>query len=142
VIGISGQTAWIRTFDKSDPLPQPPGEGGGFNEVQGRDLKTSTITTWLYRSGTNLFLAKASGGSILVYGYDSVGIKLWAVSGPGNAEQITDPATGEGLAYESAFPAAPDGWWLSTAGGIYLWTPRTGAVLIADVDATPAGACA
>jgi hypothetical protein len=38
--------------------------------------------------------------------------------------------------------AAPDGWWLRTVGGIYLWTPRTGAVLIADIDATPAGACA
>src|SRR5438309_10641206 len=33
-----------------DTLPQPPGEGGVYNEVQGRHLRTSTVTTWLSRS--------------------------------------------------------------------------------------------
>ena len=142
VMAVSGQTAWIGTFNKSDPLPQPPGEGGGYNEVQGRDLKTSTVTTWLYRSGTNLGVIQASGAPILVSGYDSSGSYLWAVGAPGKADPIADPGNDADFAYASAFPAPPDGWWLGTLGGIYLWTPRTGAVLIADVDATPAGACA
>jgi virginiamycin B lyase len=142
VMAVSGQTAWIGTFNQSDPLPQPPGEGGGYNEVQGRDLKTGAITTWLYRSGTNLGVVQAAGAPILMSGYDASGRYLWAVGTPGKADVITDPATDVEFAYAAAFPAQPDGWWLSTAGGIYLWTPRTGAVLIADVDATPAGACA
>ncbi len=142
VMAVSGQTAWIGTFNQSDPLPQPPGEGGGYNEVQGRDLKTGAITTWLYRSGTNLGAVQAAGAPILMSGYDASGRYLWAVGTPGKADVITDPATEVEFAYAAAFPDQPDGWWLSTAGGIYLWTPRTGAVLIADVDATPAGACA
>src|SRR6266851_4598679 len=142
VMAVSGQTAWIGTFNQTDTLPQPPGEGGGYNEVQGRDLKTGAITTWLYRSGTNLGAVQAAGAPILVSGYDASGRYLWAVGTPGKADVITDPATEVEFAYAAAFPDQPDGWWLSTAGGIYLWTPRTGAVLIADVDATPAGACA
>ena len=126
VMAVSGQTAWIGTFNKSDPLPQPPGEGGGYNEVQGRDLKTSTVTTWLYRSGTNLGVIQASGAPILVSGYDSRGSYLWAVGAPGKADPIADPGNDADFAYASAFPAPPDGWWLGTLGGIYLWTPRTG----------------
>jgi hypothetical protein len=142
VMAVSGKTAWIGTFNSSDPLPQPPGEGGGYNELQGRDLNTSTITTWLYRSGSSLYFANAASSSILVSGYDSYGTYLWVVGAPGKADLITDPATGDPLAHGSAFPAAADGWWLGTPSGLYLWTARTGAVLIADVDATPAGACA
>jgi hypothetical protein len=142
VMAVSGKTAWIGTFNSSDPLPQPPGEGGGYNELQGRDLITSTITTWLYRSGSSLYFANAATSSILVSGYDSYGTYLWVVGAPGKADLITDPATGDPLAHGSAFPAAADGWWLGTPSGLYLWTARTGAVLIADVDATPAGACA
>jgi hypothetical protein len=61
---------------------------------------------------------------------------------PGKADQVTDPGNDVEFAGADAFPAPPDGWWLRTVGGIYLWTPRTGAILIAEVDATPAGACA
>ncbi len=142
VMAVSGQTAWIGTFNSSDPLPQPPGEGGGYNELQGRDLNTSTVTTWLYRSGSSLYFANAASSSILVSGYDSYGTYFWVVGAPGKPDLITDPATGDPLAHGSTFPAAADGWWLGTPSGLYLWTARTGAVLIADVDATPAGACA
>jgi streptogramin lyase len=142
VVAVSGQTAWISATNASDPLPQPPGQGPGFNELQSRDLKTSATTTWLYRSGTSLFLVNAAGGSPLVSGGDVSAGYLWAVTSPGNATLVTDPVTGVTMPWPSAFPAGPDGWWLSTAGAIYLWTARTGAVLVAEVDARPAGPCA
>jgi streptogramin lyase len=142
VMAVSGQTAWIGATDTSDPLPQPPGEGGGYNELQSRDLKTSTITTWIRRSGTNLGFVNAAGGSILVAGYDIAGSHLWAVRTPGNAEEITDPATGDPFANSSGSVAGPDGWWLAGFDGLYLWTARTGAVLVSEVTAPPAGACA
>jgi streptogramin lyase len=142
VVTVSAQTAWISATNTSDPLPQPPGQGPGFNELQSRDLKTSAITTWLYRSGTSLRLVAAAGDSLLVSGNDVSGGYLWAVTSPGNAAQITDPVTGDTMPWPSAFPAGPDAWWLGTAGAIYLWTLRTGAVLVAEVDARPAGSCA
>lgn len=142
VVAVSGQTAWITATNPSDPLPQPPVQGPGFNELQGRDLKTSATTTWLYRSGTSLYLVHAAGGSLLVSGYDGSGEYLWAVTSPGSAAQITDPVSGGAVPYTSALPAGPDGWWLGSGGAIYLWTARTGAVLVAEVDAGLAGACA
>jgi len=142
VVAVSGQSAWIQATNTKDPLPQPPGQGPGFNELQSRDLKTWAITTWLYRSGTSLYLVDAAGGSLLVSGNDASAGYVWAVTSPGNAVQITDPVTGESMPYPSAFPAGPDGWWLGAEGAVYLWTARTGAVLVAEVDARPAGACA
>ena len=142
VVAVSGQSAWIQATDTSDPLPQPPGQGPGFNELQSRDLKTSATTTWLYRSGTSLYLVNAAGGSLLVSGYDASAGYLWAVTSPGSAAPISDPVSGESLPFPSAFPAGPDGWWLGAGGAVYLWTARTGAVLVAEVDARPAGACA
>jgi virginiamycin B lyase len=142
VVAVSGQSAWIQATNTSDPLPQPPGQGPGFNELQSRDLKTSATTTWLYRSGTSLYLVNAAGGSLLVSGYDASAGYIWAVTSPGSAAPITDPVSGESLPFPSAFPAGPDGWWLGAGGAVYLWTARTGAVLVAEVDARPAGACA
>ncbi len=142
VMAVSGQTAWIRATNAGDPLPLPAGQGPSYDEIQGRDLKTSATTTWLYRSGTDLYLVHAAGDSLLVSGGDSSGGYLWAVTSPGNAALITDPVTGGTFPYAGAFPAGPDSWWLGTAGAIYLWTARTGAVLVAEVDARPAGSCA
>src|SRR6266567_1792250 len=134
VMTVSGQTAWIGATNTSDPLPQPPGIGGGYNELQGIDLNTSKITTWFYRSGTNLGVVAAAGGSLLVSGFDIAGSYLWAVGTPGKSDLITDPATGDPFSYASATAAGPDSWWLGAAGGIYLWAGRTGAVLLADAD--------
>src|SRR2546425_483453 len=142
VVAVSGQSAWIQATDSSDPLPQPPGHGPGFNELQSPHLQTSATTTWLYRSGTSLYLVNAAGGSLLVSGYDASAGYLWAVTSPGSAAPISDPVSGESLPFPSAFPAGPDGWWLGAGGAVYLWTARTGAVLVAEVDARPAGACA
>jgi hypothetical protein len=42
----------------------------------------------------------------------------------------------------SGLVADANGWWLGSLDGIYLWTPRIGAVLVSESLAAPAGACA
>jgi hypothetical protein len=139
---VSGQVAWIEARDSTDPRPEPPGIGGANNEVQSRDLNNGTTTTWFYRSGAGLRVVGAAGGSIMVSGYDWAGSYLWAVNGPGQAVLITTPESGEPLPITSGLVPDANGWWLGSLDGVYLWTARTGAILVSEVTSTPAGTCA
>jgi streptogramin lyase len=138
---VSGQMAWIGGRDATDPLPQPPGIGGAFNEVQSRDLKTSATTTWIYRPGSSMYVITGTEGSVVVTGYDANGSYVWFANAPGQAEAITGPE----LANPLAFPVSridTIGLWLGTLDGLFLWTHRTGPILVADTVAAPAGTCA
>jgi hypothetical protein len=139
---VSGQVAWIATRNETDTLPGPPGIGGNSNEVQSRDLTTSQKTTWLYRPGSNLYMTAATNGSIVVSGYDITGNFLLVVSAPGKAVPITVPETGEPIPSSGGPVADPNGWWFGSLDGVYLWTPHTGAILVSEVTAAPAGTCA
>jgi len=119
----------------------PPGMGGSNNEIKGRDLSTSVTTTWIYRLGSNLYVMGTGSGSIIVGGYGIAGSYLWAVTGPEQAQAITVPETGD-VPSASGLVADGKGWWLGSLDGIYRWTPRTGAVLVSESLAAPAGACA
>ena len=138
---LSGQTAWIADRNNADTLPGPPGIGGSNNEIKARDLNTSVTTTWVYRPGSNLFVMGTGSGSIIVGGYGSAGPYLWAVTGPEQAQAITVPETSDVVPSTSGLVADGNGWWLGSPDGIYLWTPRTGAVLVSESLAAPAGAC-
>jgi len=37
--------------------------------------------------------------------------------------------------------ADSNGWWLGSLDGVYLWTSRTGAILVSESLAAPAGTC-
>ncbi len=139
---ISGQVVWIEARDKTDPLPEPPGIGGANNEIQSRDLNSGATTTWFYRSGSSVRVVGAANGSILVSGYDIAGTYLWALDGPGQAALITTPETGDSLPFSSGLVADVNGWWFGSLDGIYLWTQRTGAILVSETLAGPAGTCA
>lgn len=139
---VSGQVAWVEARDATDPLPEPPGIGGANNEVQSRDLKTGITTTWFYRSGSGVRVAGAANGTIIVGGYDGAGTYLWALSAPGQAVMITVPGSADAVPTTTGLVADAYGWWLGSLDGIYLWTPRTGAILVSDSLATPAGTCA
>ncbi|HEV2032957.1 MAG TPA: hypothetical protein VGU71_01965 [Candidatus Dormibacteraeota bacterium] len=139
---VSGQVAWIATRNETDTLPEPPGIGGSSNEVQSRDLNTSQKTTWLYRPGSNLYVTAANNGSIVVSGYDKAGNFLLVVSTPGKSVPIHVPETGDPIPSSGGPIADANGWWFGSLDGMYLWTPRTGAILVSEVTATPAGACA
>lgn len=138
---VSGHTAWIEARNDTDPLPQPPGIGGSNNEVQSRDLSTSQTTSWFYRAGSDLHVVGVANGSIVVSGRDSNSSYLWVVSSPGQAEAITVPGTGDVLPVTSGLIADANGWWLGSLDGVYLWTPHTGAILVSESPAAPAGAC-
>jgi len=42
----------------------------------------------------------------------------------------------------SGFIADPQGTWVGSSDGVYLWTARTGGILVSEQAATPAGSCA
>ena len=134
--------AWIATHNNADTLPGPPGIGGSNNEIQGRDLNTSMTTTWMYRPGSNLYVAGAADGSIVVSGYDTTSSYLWALSAPGQAQPVTIPGASDAVPSASGLVADANGWWVGSLDGIYLWTARHGAVLVSESLAAPAGACA
>jgi hypothetical protein len=139
---VSGPTAWIAARNSADTLPGPPGIGGSNNEIQGRDLNTLQTTTWLYRPGSNMYLGGATGGSIIVSGADVTSSFLLALTGPEQAVPINVPETGDPLPISGGPIADANGWWLGSLDGIYLWTARTGAVLVSQSLDVPAGACA
>jgi len=139
---VSGQVAWIEARDTTDPLPEPPGIGGANNEIRGRDLKTGVTTRWFYRSGSGVRVQAAADGTIIVGGYDSAGTYLWALRAPGQAVPITVPGSGDAVPWMGGLVADSNGWWLGSLDGIYLWTERTGAILVSESLAAPAGTCA
>jgi hypothetical protein len=139
---VVGQVAWLETRDNTDPLPEPPGIGGANNEIRSRDLKTGVTTRWFYRSGSGVRVAGAANATILVGGYDNAGTYLWALTSPGQAVPITVPRSEDAVPYTSGLVADANGWWLGSLDGIYLWTARTGAILVSESLASPAGTCA
>jgi hypothetical protein len=139
---LSGQTAWIADRNNADTLPGPPGMGGSNNEIRGRDLNTALTTIWMYRPGSDMYMAGAAKGSIVISGRDVVSSYLWVLTAPGQAQAVTVPETSDVVPSTSGLVADGNGWWLGSLDGIYLWTPRTGAVLVSESLAAPAGACA
>jgi len=132
---ISGGVAWIADRNTFDTLPQPPGIGAAYNEISSRDLSTSKTTAWVYRPGSSLYVVAAADGSIVVQAYDQGPGALLVASGPGQAQAVTVPLS-------SGLVADANGWWMGSLDGVYLWTPRTGAVLVSELTAAPAGPCA
>jgi streptogramin lyase len=139
---ISGQVAWTAWRNPADTMPEPPGIGGGSNEVQSRDLTTSQKTVWLYRPGSSLYVVAGAKGSIVVSVWDGVSYFLTVVTAPGQAFPITLPESAEPLSPGGSAAGDAYGWWFGTIDGLYLWTPHTGAFLVSESTAAPAGTCA
>ena len=139
---VSGNVAWIGARNDADPLPPPPSMGVSYNEIQRRDLSTSQTTTWFYSPGSNLYAVTAANGSILVSGSNGSATNLWAVTGPGQAVPITVPGSVDAVPNTNGLVYDANGWWIGSLDGVYLWTQRTGAVLVSESLGAPAGACA
>jgi streptogramin lyase len=139
---VSGHVAWTLTRNESDPTPDPGGMGPSHNEVQRRDLSTSQTTTWLYRSGSDLYVVGTNNISIVVSGRERGSDTLLLVSNPGDAVPIYVPETSDPLPLSQGLIADDNGWWFGSLDGIYFWTAHTGAVLVSTSLAAPAGACA
>ena len=141
---VSGRTAWTATRNAADTLPDPGGMGPSHNQVQSLDLIASQKTTWLYRPGSDMYVMAVTNGSIVVSGRDRASNFVLVVTAPGQAIPVTVPDTGEAITSSSGNGAVADanGWWFGTLDGLFLWTPHTGAILVSDSTASPAGPCA
>jgi len=84
----------------------------------------------------------ATKGSILVSVRDSMSNYYMVVSASGQAVRINVPETEEPIPLSSGVVDDANGWWFGSLDGIYLWTPHTGAILVSELTAAPAGACA
>jgi len=139
---VEGSDAWLETRNPTDILPPPPTMGEAHNQVVKRDLATGSTTTWLYRPGSQLAVAAVVNGSPVVSRYTGSTVELLMVTSPDQAQRIDLPFTTDRYPSVSGFVSDPQGLWLGTADGVYLWSARTGGALITNEVATPAGTCA
>ena len=142
VYAVSGSVAWTAVWNSADKLPQPPGMGGGRNEIDRRDLVTGARTTWLYAPGTNAFVVAVVGDTPVISTWDGVTTKFVLASSPGEAVPMAFPFNMDQYPTYSGFIADPQGIWVGSSDGVYLWTARTGGILVSEQAGTPAGTCA
>jgi streptogramin lyase len=142
VDAVSGSAAWIGEWNAGDKLPQPPGMGGGHNQLVKRDLATGATTPWFFGPGSNVGIAAVVNGSPVVSVYDGVTTKYVIVKAPNQGQRMDFPFSTGAYPYAAGFVADPQGIWVGTADGVYLWSARNGGVLVSAETATPAGTCA
>jgi len=139
---VDGDTAWLGDRNPADKLPDVSAMGGATNEVLRRDLVSAKTTVWLYKPGTNMFVVGTAGGKPILWIYDGAVTTYWIVNAPSQAQKMDFPFDSDQNPSERGFTADAAGVWVGSDEGVYLWTARTGAVLMTDQPATPAGSCA
>ena len=139
---VDGTTAWLREHNPADKLPEPSGIGGSSDEILRRDLVTGKTTVWLYSPGKSLFAVAAANGMPIVFSYDGVSISYSILTSPNQAKKMDFPFTADLSPSFSGFTSDSAGLWVGSLDGVYLWTPRTGGVLMSEAAVTPAGTCA
>jgi streptogramin lyase len=139
---VDGDAAWLGDRNPADKLPDVSAMGGATNEVLRRDMATGKTTVWLYKPGTNMNVVAVVGGKPILWMYDAAVTTYWILNAPNQAQQIEFPFDSDVYPSVRGFTADAAGVWVGSDEGVYLWTPRTGAVLMTDQPATPAGTCA
>ncbi|HEY1419158.1 MAG TPA: hypothetical protein VGG90_00440 [Candidatus Dormibacteraeota bacterium] len=142
VAQVAGTTAWIQSQNPADTLPQPPGIGGTTDQVMRRDLVTGVTTPWFYQAGVSVTVIGIANGSPIVDVSDGVSTTFWIVAAANQGLRMEFPYTTDRYPSLSGFVGDSAGVWVGSQDGVYLWTPRTGGVLVTDVPVTPAGTCA
>ena len=141
VQAVDGTTAWVPVRNPADTSPEPPGIGGAYNEIEKRDLTSGATTPWFYLPGTDMYVVALIDGAPIIAARDASSTTYWIVSAASSGRQIDLPLTAESGGDVTGFAADPAGMWVGTTEGVYLWTARTGGVLMASDPATPAGTC-
>ncbi|TMC35943.1 MAG: hypothetical protein E6J28_11210 [Chloroflexi bacterium] len=139
---VDGDAAWLMYRNPADKLPDVSAMGGATNEVRRRDLATGKTDVWLYRPGTNIGVVATANGKPIVSIYDGPTSSYWIMSAPNQVQRMDFPFTSARYAYLRGFSGDANGVWVGSDEGVYLWTQRTGGVLMTDQAATPAGTCA
>jgi virginiamycin B lyase len=138
---VSGTTAWTAVRNPADTLPQW-GMGGGSNQIESRDLISGATQVWLYVPGSYLYVYGVYNGMPVVSVGQQTGPQVVVVTSPNNAKTLELPFTNGTALNLSGFISDPQGLWIGSPDGVYLWTARTGGVLVSTEPATPAGTCA
>jgi ligand-binding sensor domain-containing protein len=89
-----------------------------------------------------MYVGGATGGSIIVSGFDVMSSFLLVLTGPEQTVPINVPETSDPVPASQGLIADANGWWVASLDGLYLWTPHTGGILVSESLAAPAGACA
>jgi hypothetical protein len=152
---VADGAAWTGVLNHDDPSPPQflgIGSGIAYNQVSRRDLATGATLPWFYRSGVSVQVAAAVGARLVLWTQTPGPLPpdVWIVSGPDQADRLTIGAPFDRFPLSRNVTADTSGLWLASDGigwglqglvGIYLWTPRTGLILISTVAGTPAGTC-
>jgi streptogramin lyase len=140
---VADGAAWIGVVNPDDPAPFPPGIGGGasYNQISRRDLTADISTRWFYRSGVSVQVLAAVGGRLVLASQTSAAQDVWIVNGMNLADRLTISPTGDPFPLAGNVASDATGVWLAGPEGIYLWTFRTGLILISTIKGTPAGSC-
>lgn len=138
---VRGTTAWFGDRNPADTLPQW-GMGGGSNEVGSIDLVTGSTRTWLYVPGSQLYVIGTVNGAPVVEVGQQNSSQLFVVTSPIQPKSLDLPFTPGESPSLSGFVSDPQGTWVGSPDGVYLWTERTGGILVSTAPAVPAGTCA
>ena len=141
VYAVSGSTAWIAIRNAADKLPEPPGMGGSNNTIVKRNLDTGTVTTWFYRPGTNMWVVAIANDAPVVNVSDGQSSTFYVVDVANRGARMDFVFTTDRTPLLDGFVGGRSGIWVGSPDGIYLWTKRTGGVLVSDVVAVPASRC-
>ena len=145
VEAVGDGAEWIGAVNPQDPHPVRSvlGYGASPDELMRRDIATGQLTTWIYKPGEELSVVGISGGILLVSGRVGLAVPdVWIVSSPNEAAGLSISVLAN-ILYTSGMVADRSGAWLGSLDGVYLWTARTGPVLVSDYGPSSVlGACA
>ena len=146
VTAVGNGGAWLTAVNPADPHPPVTAMGQpGPDEIVRSDLRTGAVSTWLYMPGWEMGVAMLTGTTVVVEAvHNGIGTMLM-MTAPNVAKQLhaPDPSDDGSLwAFPTAVSTAQGIWIPTYAGRLYLWTPSSGLVVVAETHANPAGVCA
>ena len=135
---VGAGAAWLPTIDPRDPhpvkglnnIPLP-------NELIRKDLVSGASTTWLYSPGT-VVAVDATLATGIVVGIDDT---TWVLSAPDVRVQMIDQSGVTPQRDVVGVEDAPQGIWLASDDGVYLWNIHVGSLRISAATGYPAGPC-
>ncbi len=135
---VGGGAAWLAVLNPKDPHPAKSQMNTTLpDELVRYDLATGARQTWLYMPGRSVVASQILKAGAVV-GVDNT---MWIVSAANAGAPVNDTKTGAPLIGVTNAEDAPQGAWITSQDGIYMWSKRTGALLIAPPIGTPAGPC-
>jgi len=159
VMMVRGGYAWVGRIDSRDPSPPVGGfPEQKFNSIVRVEIANGAETIWYYRPGRNLRITQVSStGAAIVSVNSESQLHL-----PGEVRLVPHPGDEGALVNIGGFDGSPlvdvidpspsgrasDRLWFGNAGGLYLYTSKSGLRKVLDLPGNlpngaiyPAGDC-